>query len=82
MTVQPSTPAIDPQLLAILVCPLTRSPLRQDGDHLVAEQPENAGLRYPIQDGIPILLIDQAELPNGIDSLDAFKQQYADLIPD
>ena len=76
----PST-AISPDLLAILVCPLTRSPLQQEGDELVATQPEGAGLRYPIRDGIPILLMDEATLPEGVDSLDAFKQKYADLIP-
>jgi len=74
--------AIDEQLLAILVCPLTRSPLHLEGDCLVAEKPEGAGLRYPIRDGIPILLMDEATLPQGVASLDAFKQKYADVIPD
>lgn len=77
-----STPAaIDPKLLEILVCPLTRSPLRQEGDELVAALPEGAGLRYPIRDGIPILLMDEAKLPAGVESLDAFKKQFADQIP-
>lgn len=75
------SPHLDPKLLAILVCPLTRSPLRQEGDWLIAQQPEGAGLRYPIRDGIPVLLMDQATLPAGIESLDAFKRKYADLIP-
>ena len=44
---------LDADLLAILVCPLTRSKLRQEGDWLVAEKPEGAGLRYPIHDSIP-----------------------------
>jgi len=69
---------IDPELLEILVCPLTRSRLRQEGDWLIAEI---GGLRYPIQDGIPVLLIDKAELPPGIASLDEFKRKYADKIP-
>ncbi len=73
--------AIDPQLLEILVCPLTRSPLRQEGDELVAAQPPGAGLRYPIRDGIPILLVDEARLPMGVASLDDFKQRYAASIP-
>ena len=82
----PATPAptsggIDPELLSILACPLTRSPLRQEGDALVAERPEGAGLRYPIREGIPILLMDEAELPDGVASLDEFKTKYADAIP-
>ncbi len=50
---------IDPKLLEILVCPLTRRPLRYDPERqeLVSEQ---AGLAYPIRDGIPIMLVDEA----------------------
>ena len=50
---------IDPKLLEILVCPLTKGPLRYDAEaqELVSEQ---AGLAYPIRDGIPIMLIDEA----------------------
>ena len=72
---------IVPEVLALLRCPLTRSPLRQERDKLIAEQPEGAGLRYPIRDGIPVLLMDEAELPEGIQSLDAFRAKYADVIP-
>ncbi|MEX0885213.1 MAG: Trm112 family protein [Phycisphaeraceae bacterium] len=73
-------PTFDLALLDILVCPLTRSPLRLEGDELVAERPDGAGLRYPIRDGIPVLLIDQARLPEGVADLDTFKQQYKDEI--
>ena len=73
----PST-AIDPELLKILVCPLTRSPLTVEGDFLVGSV---GGLRYPIRDGIPVLLIDEAKLPEGIASLDEFKKRFADKIP-
>ena len=50
---------LDPQLLAILVCPMTRSPLRSDeaAQELVADR---AGLAYPIRDGVPIMLIEEA----------------------
>jgi len=50
---------VDPKLLEILVCPLTKGPLRYDEEHqeLISEQ---AGLAYPIRDGIPIMLIDEA----------------------
>jgi len=67
-----------PELLDILVCPLTRSPLRQEGDELVAEA---GGLRYPIRDGIPVMLIEEAKLPEGIASLDEFKAKHKDQIP-
>lgn len=48
---------IDPDLLAILVCPLTRTPLRQDGEALVSDE---AGLAYPIREGVPVLLVEEA----------------------
>jgi uncharacterized protein len=71
--------SLDPELLQILVCPLTRSRLRQEGDYLVGE---TGGLRYPIRDGIPVLLVDQAQLPPGIASLDEFKRKFKDSIPE
>ncbi|MEX0746328.1 MAG: Trm112 family protein [Phycisphaeraceae bacterium] len=75
------SPALDPALLEILVCPLTRSKLRLEGDELVAEQPEGAGLRYPIRQGVPVLLAEEATLPDGVADLDAFKRRYASHIP-
>ncbi len=68
---------LPPQVLAILRCPLTRSPLRQEGDWLIAEKPEDAGLRYPIRDGIPVLLMEEAKCPEGIQDLDSFKATFA-----
>jgi uncharacterized protein len=50
---------IDPKLLEILVCPLTKGTLRYDRDAQELISPE-AGLAYPIRDGIPIMLIDEA----------------------
>ena len=52
-------PTADPRLLAILVCPLTRMLLRFDtaANELVNDA---AGLAYPIRDGVPILLIEEA----------------------
>ncbi len=51
--------AIDPKLLEILVCPLTKVPLRYDAakQELISDQ---AGLAYPIRDGIPVMLVDEA----------------------
>ena len=50
---------VDPKLLEILVCPLTKAPLRYDrvAKELISDE---AGLAYPIRDGIPIMLIDEA----------------------
>ena len=50
---------IDPKLLEILVCPLTKSPLRYDSEkkELISDK---AGLAYPIRDGIPIMLVEEA----------------------
>ena len=50
---------VDPKLLEILVCPLTKGPLKYDAEaqELISEQ---AQLAYPIRDGVPIMLIDEA----------------------
>jgi uncharacterized protein YbaR (Trm112 family) len=51
--------AVDPKLLELLVCPLTKGPLEYDAENqeLISKQ---ARLAYPIRDGIPIMLIDEA----------------------
>jgi len=51
--------AIDPWLLERLVCPLTRTPLRYDrqAGELVSLA---AGLAYPIRDGVPVMLVEEA----------------------
>lgn len=53
------THQIDPKLLEILVCPLTKVPLRYDAkaQELISDQ---AKLAYPIRDGIPIMLVEDA----------------------
>jgi uncharacterized protein YbaR (Trm112 family) len=50
---------IDPKLLEILVCPLTKTPLEYDAarQELISRA---AGLAYPIRDGIPIMLPEEA----------------------
>lgn len=75
---QETSTVFDPQLLSILVCPLMRCPLRLEGNELVGTV---GGLRYPIREGIPILLIDQAKLPQGVSSLEQFKEKFRDQIP-
>jgi len=54
-----SDATVDPKLLEILVCPLTRGPLTYDAarQELVSAQ---ARLAYPIRDGIPIMLVEEA----------------------
>ncbi len=49
----------DPKLLEVLVCPQTRTPLRYDRakQELISER---ARLAYPVRDGVPIMLIDEA----------------------
>ncbi len=50
---------IDPLLLEILVCPVTKKALRYDREarELISKE---AGLAYPVRDGIPIMLPDEA----------------------
>ena len=54
-----TTYLVDPKLLEILVCPLTKGPLDYDASaqELISK---SAGLAFPIRDGIPIMLIDEA----------------------
>jgi uncharacterized protein len=50
---------VDPRLLEVLVCPLTKTTLRYDSERqeLISEA---ARLAYPIRDGVPIMLPDEA----------------------
>jgi uncharacterized protein YbaR (Trm112 family) len=60
MTDTPKPPSgVDPRLLEILICPMSRQPLVYDRDtnELVSKQ---AKLAYPIRDGIPIMLVEDA----------------------
>ena len=63
-TPPPAGGEVDPALLEILVCPVTKGPLRYDRTRgeLVSEQ---ARLAYPIRDGIPIMLPDEARSLDG-----------------
>jgi len=56
-----SAVALDPWLLSILVCPVTRAPLRYDeaAQELISEA---AGVAYPIRDGVPVMLIEEARI--------------------
>jgi uncharacterized protein YbaR (Trm112 family) len=50
----PTGPAINPELLALLVCPVDKEALRLDGQSLVCTA---CGRVYPIEDGIPNMLV-------------------------
>lgn len=54
-------PRIDPRLLEILVCPVSKGTLRYDAENqeLISDK---ARLAYPIRDGIPIMLADEARV--------------------
>jgi uncharacterized protein YbaR (Trm112 family) len=57
---------IDKELLEILACPKCKTPVRLDeaAERIVCIS-VSCGLRYPIRDGIPVMLIDEAEPPTG-----------------
>lgn len=59
--IEPASHKVDPKLLEILVCPLTKSTLEYDSaaNELISRK---AGLAYPIRDGIPIMLPDEARV--------------------
>lgn len=52
-------PLIDPKLKAILVCPVSRGPLEEDEErgYLLSH---DSGLAYPVREGIPIMLPEEA----------------------
>lgn len=62
-TIMSDTATVDPRLLAILVCPVTKGPLTYDraAQELISRK---AGLAYPVRDGIPIMLPEEARLLN------------------
>jgi uncharacterized protein YbaR (Trm112 family) len=49
---------IDPELLAILACPVDHASVRDERSHLVCT---SCGRRYPVRDGIPVMLVEEAE---------------------
>jgi uncharacterized protein len=51
--------SVDPKLLEILVCPMTKQPLEYNSDKHELVSPA-AKLAYPIRDGIPIMLVEEA----------------------
>jgi uncharacterized protein len=59
---------LSPELLDILRCPLDpRSLLAEDGERLVCTR---CGLKFPVRDGFPKLIVEETELPAGCAGLD------------
>ncbi len=56
--------AVDPKLLEILVCPVTKQPLIYDAKarELISKA---AGLAFPIRDGVPVMLVEEARRLDG-----------------
>jgi uncharacterized protein YbaR (Trm112 family) len=57
---------VNEALLSLLVCPLGKAPLRREGDLLICTK---CGPRFSIEDEIPNMLIEEAELPPGCRAL-------------
>lgn len=53
---------VQKELLEILACPSCRSPVKEEGEELRCANP-GCGLRYPVRDGIPVMLIEEAKKP-------------------
>jgi uncharacterized protein YbaR (Trm112 family) len=68
---------VNEELIKILVCPMGKAPLRREGDTLICT---SCGPRFAIQDDIPNMLIEEAELPtscHGIADLPCVKDGRA-----
>ncbi|MBU6397578.1 MAG: Trm112 family protein [Rhodospirillales bacterium] len=59
MTDETDEPGLDPRLLEMLICPVTRGMLKYDRNRneLISEK---AGLAFPIHNGIPVMLAEEA----------------------
>ena len=51
---------LDKELLGILACPKCKTGVKETGETLVCQNPQ-CGLRYPVRNGIPVMLIEEAE---------------------
>lgn len=63
---------INKELLKILRCPLGKAELRIEGETLVCSK---CGLIFPVRGKIPVLLIDEARLPEGVKDISELKCQ-------
>ncbi|HZS03123.1 MAG TPA: Trm112 family protein [Chloroflexota bacterium] len=51
---------LDEEFLSLLACPVCKTSVRREGDRLICS---TCGRRYPIRDGIPVMLVEEAEVP-------------------
>ncbi|NIA07235.1 MAG: hypothetical protein GWP14_06310 [Actinobacteria bacterium] len=58
---------MDERLMKIIRCPVGQAKLRQEKEALVCEK---CGISFPVREGIPVMLIHEATLPEGIESVD------------
>lgn len=58
---------VDQELLDLLVCPLGKAPLNHEGDKLTCTK---CGLVYKIEDDIPVMLVEEATMPDGIEKVE------------
>jgi hypothetical protein len=58
---------VSERLLEILACPLGKAPVKLEGEFLVCTK---CGAKYPIKDDIPVMLIDELVLPDGVKSVE------------
>jgi uncharacterized protein len=65
-TLEPAGPVppqeLDEEFLSLLACPVCKTSVRRVDDRLVCS---TCGRRYPIRDGIPVMLVEEAEAPSG-----------------
>ena len=54
---------MDDELMSILACPKCKASVRQEDERIVCNS-SDCGLRYPIREGIPVMLIEEAERPS------------------
>jgi uncharacterized protein YbaR (Trm112 family) len=68
-----------PEFPDFLTCPITRSPLHCEGQFLVSQR---WGIKYPIRDGLPVLLASAAILPPAFGSVEQVREAMEDQPPD
>jgi uncharacterized protein YbaR (Trm112 family) len=67
---------ISSDLLDILRCPMDpkrQARLNLEGDRLICQR---CGLKFPIKDGFPVMIVEEAELPAGVDNLNQLPQRH------
>jgi uncharacterized protein len=68
-----------PEFPDFLTCPIIRSPLHREGQFLVSLK---WGIKYPIRDGLPVLLASAAVFPPGFGSIGQVREAMEDQPPD